>query len=225
MATVNDLLERLKDKLLPYENAYDVRGSSDAALIRALDMGKQQVWMTVVASSQATGGNWFSRQGSVSYSSANSAALPSDFHSLLGAESTSVVMRPSSFAKQAWRDDRNQGASVDPATLDILYFVIGGHTDGTPRLHISRSVTSLTVTIHYTQKIAEWTASSDNIDDIPEPFWEAICDYAACHLLAAAQDAQISQLWHDKWLAGKAVIEGAVAVRQFAGKVSEEDYH
>ena len=225
MATVATILDLLKDKLLPYELAFAVRGSDDVALIRAINAGKSKVWKTAVGASHGTDGAWFAKQGSVSFSSANSGALPTDFHALLSAESTSVVMRPSAFHKQAWRDGRAVSGSVDPSTLDELLYLVGGHTDGTQRLKLSRTVSSLTVTIDYTAKLPVWSASSDNIDLMPEVFYEAIADCAAASLLGAAQDAAIASLWRGAWKDSQEMVAAVCAGRQFGGKISDEDYH
>lgn len=223
MATVASIIDLLKDKLLPYERAYAARGASDAALIRAIDSGKEHVWQTVVAASHKSNGNWFSKQAAVSATTANNAALPADFHALLSLESAAVKMRPTAWAKQVWRDDRKEAGSVDPATLEVLYYVVGGDTSGDAQLQLSRAVTTLAATLQYTYRLSAWTASGDNIDAMPAPFRDAVATWAAAVLMGAAQDVAISQLFHVKWKDSQELVAAVSEGRQFAGVVTAED--
>lgn len=225
MATVADLVLLLDDKLLPYRGSYDVRGPNDIPKVRLLNSGKEMVWRTVVAASQESRSNWFSKSATLSYTTGDDTEdLPGDFHSLLGAESVTVEMRPSNFHKQEWRADRAESANLDLTTAERLYYVVGGNATAGPALLISRKpAATLSVAIQYVAHLAEWTSESSNIDDLPEPLRDPVVTWAAQNLLGAAQDSVMAKFWGDLAEADRQSIIGVSKGRQFGGVVTEED--
>ncbi len=226
MATVQDLLDLLNDKLLPYRAAYAIRGADDVAAIRALDQGKENVWRVVVAASQKSAGNWFAKSGSLSYTAGvNVKDLPADFHSLLSAESTTVRMRPSGFGKEDWRDDREETGNADLTTLEALYYVVGGNVAGTPALLVSRKpAATLTVDIQYTASLAKWSVVADNIDVLPAPLRDPVATWAAQSLLGAAQDEIMARFWSSLCEVDRTLVAAISEGRQFGGVVTAEDF-
>ncbi len=228
MATVQDLLDILDDKLLAYgtSSALDTPGGGTTATvkkIRALNTGHHKVWQILVAAGKDHRTNWFGKVSSEVFATGvRSEALPTDFHDLLWAESTSVLMKAGAQHRASWQQDRQDNSSATPGNLSALYYLVTG--DYTPNLEISRKTTGVTVDVHYTSILPEWTAAGDNSDRIPTPFYDAICNWAASDLINSAQSPAVAAIWFQKWQDDKAMIAAAAAQRQLGDVISSEGF-
>ena len=227
MATVQDLLNILDDKLLAYSlaSALDTPGGTNALTkkIRALNAGHHKVWQILVAAGKDHRTNWFGAESSEVFASGSrTSALPADFHDLLWAESPSVLMKAGSQHRMSWQQDRQNNTSVAPSAIRALYYLVTG--DHTPNLEISRKTTGVTVDVHYTSILPEWTAAGDNSDRIPTPFYDAICNWAASSLINSAQSPAVAAIWFQKWQDDKVMIAAAAARRQLGDVISGEGF-
>lgn len=228
MATVQDLINIVDDKLHAYSpSALTTPGGTTAQdkKIRALNAGKHKVWQLLVGSGRAHRANWFGKKdATISFGiGSNSQALPNDFHDLLWAESTVVRMKAAAQHRTTWQEDRAESANIDMTTLGALYYLVSG--DFQPALEISRKPTaSLAVTIFYTAIIAEWSALADNIDKIPTPYFDAVCNWAVSELVTALHSPEVAQYWFQKWQDDKEMIIAATAQRNLGDVISTEGF-
>ena len=154
--TVSDLIRPLNLKLRAHAGSLHADDR-----ISALNAGQHKVWQLMVAAGKASRDNWFSKKATLAYTTEDTKALPVDFHSLLSASSTDVLMKASAWHRAAWQEDRSVAVAIDPTTLDALYYLVSG--DFTPTLELSRSVTSLSVDVFYTSILPEWTDLTTNM--------------------------------------------------------------
>lgn len=227
MATVQTLLDILDDKLMPYSTASALDTPSGRTALQkkitALNAGQHKVWQILVAAGKDHRTNWFGKVSSEVFASGdNSEALPTDFHDLLWAESTSVLMKAGAQHRMSWQQDRKDNSNATPSALRVLYYLVTG--DYTPNLEISRKTTGVTVDVHYTSILPEWTAAGDNSDRIPTPFFDAICNWAASDLLNSAQNPAVANIWFQKWQDDKIMIAAAAAQRQLGDVISSEGF-
>ncbi|KKM70284.1 hypothetical protein LCGC14_1442320 [marine sediment metagenome] len=225
MATVQDLLDLLDDKLLGYSGALETVGGSTGVekKIRQLNAGQHKVWQILVGAGKPGRANWFGKNSNITYPvSDRDQFLPTDFHDLLSVESSSVRMKASGWHKAAWQEERQKTGNVDPTTLDALHYIVSG--DFSPTLHISRFTLGVTVTIHYTSILTDWTAAADSTVRIPVPYYDAIVNYAAACLTNAVHHPEVAQGWTNKWDDDQKLIALAGAVRQVGDEVSPESF-
>ena len=223
MATVNDLIGLLDDRLLSFSNSFPAPHAN--AKIRALDAGKDYVWRALVAAGREQAANWFATSASVAFGSgAKAANLPEGFHDALFVEAAGVICRPSGWHKQNWRDQRAESAAfANAAAVDELLWIVAGQNPGS--LLLGRGVTGgITVTLHYTARLASWTSTSDNVDAVPLPYQSLVVTYAAATLTAAHHHAGVATGWREMLAAETQAAFPAMGVRQSGGAVTVEDY-
>ena len=226
MATVLDLLSILNDKLGPYPDRFVPANSSnnEAVKIRALDAGKEKVWLALVAASKKGSANWFAQETTANItSSTRSGALPADCHDVLGVHLEGVPFRPSAWHKQNWRDQREDATVYALADVDEVLWLV--HGNDAPVLEIGPKLdTTIAPTIFYVAKLATWSSSGSSADDVPSPYYDAIVNYACWSLSTSLQDPAVGSLWWNAWQSDREMIQAAGSVRQQGGVVSEEDY-
>lgn len=227
MATVQNLLDILNDKLGAYSlaSALDTPSGRTALQkkITALNAGQHKVWQILVAAGKDHRTNWFGKVSAETFSTGvKSKALPTDFHDLLWVESTSVLMKAGAQHRMFWQQDRKNDASIAPGSLRVLYYLVTG--DYTPKLEISRKTTGVTVDVHYTSILSEWTAAGDNADKISTPFYDAIGNWAASSLINSAHSPAVAAIWFEKWQEDKVMIAAAAARRQLGDVISGEGF-
>ena len=225
MATVQDLLDLLDDKLLGYSGALETAGGStgEQKKIRQLNAGQHKVWQILVGAGRPARANWFGKSDSVVFGASDrDVALPADFHDLLSVESSSVRMKASGWHKASWQEERQKTGAVDPTTIDTMYYVVSG--DAAPILNISRFPTALTTTVHYTSTLTDWTAAADVIDRVLSPYRDAIANYAVACLTNAVHHPEVAEGWTNKWGDDQKLIALAGAIRQVGDEVSPESF-
>ena len=218
MATVADLILLLDGKLYAHIDALDTTGhTGEDKKIQALDSGKEKVWQLLVASGKQFRDNWFGKTGAFSFSAGvNSDALPSDFHSLLSAESTSAIMKASTWHKDTWQNKRAQSGNQAVGDQEIFYYLVSGET-----LYIApKPAGTLSGTVHYVQKLTTWNATSDNVDGVPAAYHDAIANYAAASILAGVRDFEAANFYLGLWRDDQQMISGSGAARNLGDDVS-----
>jgi len=228
MATVATLLSLLDDKLLHYARDFDLSGAADPAAdrearkIRALNAGKHKIWQILVAASRPERASWFAKSTAVSINlGTNSVTLPADCHDVLFVESSTVKMVGSTWAKDSWRADRADSTNEDMTVAKRLLYVVAG--DSPPVLHVGRKpAANLAATVHYTSILPEWSASADNIDRVPTPYWDAICNYAATLLTSAMQDPETAKMWSGLWTGDEQTAMSAAGSRSSGQNLTQD---
>lgn len=220
MANVSDLISLLDAKLLGYIDALDTTGhTGQTKKIEALNAGKEKVWQIMVSGNNVSQDNWFATTAAFSFGiGVVTDAMPSDFHILLSAESSSAKMEQSNWHKESWRKGRSSGnQALD--TNAVFYYLISGNNllIGPP------PATTLAGTVHYIQRLTEWTAVGDSADVVPSTYHDAICNYAASMLIAGTKDYVGAEYWWKAWQDDKELIKGSSSMRNQGADLNAED--
>ncbi len=175
MATVNDILGIYR--LLLIKGRMNMHEHDE---IRAINEAKFEVWKILTSHEKRQ--NWFVKilENQSILTTQRVYNMPSDFAQMRQIEPTAP---PGSlqvlFSREDLDSDRfqSQRKQVGGEVSEMIYTIIGAE----PGQMVLASVptTDLTVTYWYTHKLGDWTALTDNIDDLPRIAWLPIARYAA----------------------------------------------
>ena len=198
MATVNDILGTLRLLLLKGRMTL---GEDEE--IRAINEAKFEVWKILVSHERRQ--NWFVKilENQPILTTQRVYNMPSDFAQMRQIEPTAP---PGSlqvlFSREDLDSDRfqSQRKQVGGEVSEMIYTIIGEE----PGQMVLASVPTadLTVTYWYVHKLADWTALTDNINELPRIAWLPIARYAAGMILlgagAGVRFSDYRQLWQDE---------------------------
>jgi hypothetical protein len=223
--TVNDLILVWEIKAAGYKDSLPA-GVTDR--IKLLNAAKEMVWQRIVNAGRSPkgSGNWFVKSTSLALtSSEREKDLPTDFHDVVFVESVTatweaVAFEAQDFYKQPFRARRRTAATVGPEDGTRMYVIAG---DVPAKFILDKKCAGgITLTVWYTSILPEWTATTDSVTRIPNPYQDAIVNLAAMMSAMSRQDAALSGLYKTLWDENKELIDVIASGRQYASAVSQQ---
>jgi len=225
--TVADLILNWNIKAGGYRDSLP---NGDADKIILLNAAQHKLWQHLLAAGRGAGGsgNWFTTSAAVTFTTADKdKALAADCHDVSFVECTTsgweeVNFEASNFYKDVFRQNRRSAVAAAPTDL-TRYYVVSG--DQPPVLHLDRKPNaSISLTVHYTRILVDFTASTDSTVGIPTCYRDAIVNLAAFMNALSRHDVAIAQLYQALWNEDKALIAAVGTIRQTASAVSAKAY-